>query len=109
MLFDLRIYTCFPGTLKKHLALYKEMGAGPQKRCLGEPFLYAVTETPNPNKYVHIWAYKDAGDREAKRAKLWSDPEWLAYAAKSAEAGWLIEQTNTLLHATDLAKLPEIV
>ena len=68
MLLDVRTYTCRPGTIKKHLELYAKMGAEPQSRNLGKPLLYMTTETGNPNQYVHIWAYENAGDREAKRA-----------------------------------------
>jgi len=37
MLLDVRTYTCRPGTIKKHLALYEKMGKGPQTRHLGQP------------------------------------------------------------------------
>ena len=55
---DDRTYTCRPGTIKKHLALYEKLGKGPQTRHLGEPFAYLVTETGNVNQYIHIWAYE---------------------------------------------------
>ncbi|HTO51718.1 MAG TPA: NIPSNAP family protein, partial [Burkholderiales bacterium] len=55
MLLDVRTYTCKPGMIKKHLALYEKMGKGPQTRHLGQPFAYLVTETGNPNQYLHIW------------------------------------------------------
>ncbi len=60
MLLDVRTYTCRPGTIKKHLAVYAELGAGPQSKNLGKPLLYMTTETGNPNQYVHIWAYENA-------------------------------------------------
>ena len=60
MLLDVRTYTCRPGTIKKHLALYEKLGKGPQTRHLGEPFAYLLTETGNVNQYIHIWAYEDA-------------------------------------------------
>jgi hypothetical protein len=105
MLLDVRTYTCKPGTLAKHLELYAEKGLPPQKRCLGDPLVYMVTETGNPNVYVHIWAYDDAGDREAKRATLWADEEWLAYTRASAELGALVNQENILM--TPVGFLPE--
>ena len=98
MLFDVRTYKCHPGTINKHLELYENMGKPPQFRCLGEPVLYMKTETGDPNEYVHIWVYENAGDREAKRAKLWSDPEWLAYTKASAELGALASQSNKLMN-----------
>ena len=97
MLFDLRTYTCKPGSLKAHLALYEEFGLGPQSRNLGDPFAYMVTETGNPNTYVHIWVYENAADREVRRAALWADPDWLSYIKKSAELGALERQENMLM------------
>ncbi len=97
MLFDVRTYTCRPGTIKKHLALYQESGMAAQKRHLGEPVFYGMGETGNPNQYLHIWVYESAGDRQAKREAMQADPEWQAYIAKSAEAGWLVAQENKLL------------
>ena len=49
---------------------------------------------------MSIWVYENAGDREAKRAKLWSDPDWLAYVQKSAELGALERQKNKLMVPT---------
>ena len=75
----------------------KELGKEPQFRCLGTPLCYLKTETGDPNEYVHIWVYENAGDREAKRAALWADPGWLAYVKKSAELGALASQSNKLM------------
>ena len=97
MLFDVRTYRCKPGTINAHLELYEKMGKPSQFRCLGEPALYMKTETGDPNEYVHIWVYENAGDREAKRAALWQDEEWLAYTRASAELGALESQTNKLM------------
>jgi len=97
MLFDVRTYTCRPGTIARHLALYEEKGLAPQKRHLGEPLFYGTCETGDPNQYVHIWVYENAGDREAKRAAMWADPDWLEYVAASGEAGWLAGQENKLM------------
>ena len=97
MLLDVRTYKCKPGTINAHLKLYEEFGKLPQFRCLGEPVLYMKTETGDPNEYVHIWVYENAGDREAKRAALWKDEEWLAYTRESAKLGALESQTNKLM------------
>ncbi len=97
MLYDVRTYTCRAGTIKKHLALYAEYGYAVQSRHLGTPLAYMQTETGNVNSYVHIWVYENAADREAKRAALQKDPEWAGYLSKSAEAGYLISQNNSLM------------
>ena len=104
MLLDVRTYTCKPGTIKPHLALYEQMGKEPQSKHLGQPLAYLVTETGNPNQYVHIWVYENAGDREAKRAAMWADPDWVAYTKASAELGALEAQENKLMVPVDFYK-----
>jgi len=105
MLLDLRTYTCRPGTIKKHLALYEKLGKGPQTRHLGPPFAYLVTETGDVNQYVHIWAYQDAADREKRRAAMQADPEWVAYTEESAKLGALVSQNNRLMKPVEFFPL----
>jgi len=105
MLLDVRTYTCRPGTIKKHLEIYEKYGKEPQTRHLGQPLAYMVTETGNPNSYMHIWVYENAGDREAKRAAMWADPDWLEYTRRSAELGGLVEQQNCLMKPVDFFKI----
>ena len=100
MLLDVRTYTLKPGALKAHFELYEKYGKAPQTRHLGQPLAYLKTDTGDPNEYVHIWVYENAGDREAKRAVLWADEEWLAYTRMSAELGALESQTNKLMNRT---------
>lgn len=97
MLYDVRTYTCKPGTLKKQLALYEEYGFEAQKRHLGEPVVYLVAETGNPNSYTHIWAYQDAADRAARRAALHKDPGWQVFLQKSNETDYLEKQENVFM------------
>ena len=101
MLLDVRTYCVKPGTLKAHMDLYAQFGKGPQTKHLGTPLAYLKTETGDPNEYVHIWVYENAGDREAKRAAMWADPDWLAYTKRSAELGALVKQDNRLMTPVD--------
>jgi hypothetical protein len=97
MLLDVRTYTCRPGTIKTHIALYERLGKTPQTRHLGQPLAYLVTETGDVNQYLHIWVYDNAGDREKRRAAMWADPEWVAYTQESAKLGALVKQENRLM------------
>ena len=97
MIYDHRTYTCRPGTIRKHMKLYEEHGWEVQRRNLGEPLLYGAVETGDVNSYVHVWVYEDAADRAEKRRSLAADPEWQAYLAKSAEAGYLVSQVNKII------------
>jgi hypothetical protein len=97
MLIDHRTYTVKPGTMAKQVAIYQEFGLTAQKRHLGEPLAWLITESGEVNTYVHIWVYKDAADRAAKRAAMGADPEWQLFLQKSTEAGYLIAQKNSLM------------
>ena len=99
MIFDQRTYTCKPGTLPLHFALYEKHGKAPQEKHLGKPVLYGITETGRINTYVHIWAYEDAADRAKRRAAMQADPDWQAFLKMSAEAGYLLAQENQILTA----------
>ena len=97
MLYDMRTYTCRPGTIQKHFKLYGEHGYDTQRKHLGQPIVYGAVESGDVNSYVHIWVYEDAADRAKRRKALNSDPDWKAYLAKSAEAGYLVSQVNQLM------------
>lgn len=97
MIYDVRTYRCRPGTIRKHMALYGEHGYDVQRRHLGDPVVYGAVETGDVNSYIHVWQFDDAADRAAKRASMAADPEWQAYLAKSAEAAYLVSQTNTII------------
>ena len=97
MLIDHRTYTVKPGTLAKQLDLYERFGLKAQKRHLGEPLAYLITESGEVNTYIHIWVYKDAGDRAVRRSAMQADPEWQMFLQKTAEAGYRIGQRNNLM------------
>jgi hypothetical protein len=97
MLVDHRTYTVKPGTMAKQAALYQEFGLKPQTKHLGAPLAWLITESGEVNTYVHIWVYKDAADRAAKRAAMGADPDWQLYIQKTGEAGYLVAQKNSLM------------
>jgi hypothetical protein len=97
VIYDHRTYTCRPGTIRKHMALYGAHGWETQRRHLGQPVVYGAVETGDVNSYVHVWVYADAADRARRRAALSADPAWGAYLARSAEAGYLVRQVNQIL------------
>lgn len=97
MLYDHRYYRVRSGTLKKQLALYEQFGWEVQRKYLGDPLAFLVTETGDVNSYIHIWQYGDAEDRTCRRAALAKDALWQAYLEKAAEAGYIISQKTSLL------------
>ena len=105
MLADVRTYTVRPGTMPKQVALYREFGYTAQTRHLGKPLAWLIAESGEVNTYVHIWVYKDAADRAAKRAAMAADPDWQVYIQKNGEAGYLIAQKNSLMNDAPFAPL----
>ncbi|WP_282374893.1 NIPSNAP family protein [Pseudomonas sp. PS01302] len=79
MLIDLRIYTFKPGALAQCIPIIEREGLPVQIRHCGTLLGYFTTETGTLNQVVQLWAYKDAADRDARRAALWADPEWTHY------------------------------
>jgi hypothetical protein len=97
VIIDLRMYTMVPGRLGAFLKRYGEEGLPVQIRHQGDPFGYFVTEIGTNNQVVHLWRYQDMADRERRRAALESDPEWIAYRARSAAEGTVQHQANQIL------------
>ncbi len=82
MLVEERTYFTHPGKWREYLALYEAEGLEIQRRILGRMVGYYYTEIGELNQIVHLWAYEDMNEREAKRAALMADAGWLAYVAK---------------------------
>jgi NIPSNAP len=97
VLIDHRSYRIKPGMVPGHLAIYEKHGFAAQTRHLGQPVAYMFAESGEINTLVHIWAYDDAADRAAKRARMAADPEWQEYLRLNNEAGYLLQQRTSLM------------
>lgn len=106
MIVDHRTYTVRAGTLRRQLALYDQHGLAVQSRHLGPPIAFLVPETGELNTYVHMWAFKDFADREARRASLDKDEAWQAYFAKAFEAGYIVKQETKLMTLVEFTNGP---
>jgi hypothetical protein len=82
MLVEQRTYTTLPGKCPAYLALYEAEGLPIQLPILGRLVGYYKTEFGALNQIVHMWAYTDLGEREARRARLAADPDWQHYVGK---------------------------
>jgi hypothetical protein len=97
LLVDHRTYRIKPTHMNTHLAIYEEFGLKAQWRHLGEPHAYMFAESGAMNSLVHQWVYKDAADREKRRAAMAADPEWQLYVKKLSESGLLVDQQTSLM------------
>jgi NIPSNAP len=105
VLVDVRTYRVRPGKLPQELDLYAKHGLGPQTRHLGPPVAYLQAESGDLNTLVHLWAFENADDREQRRAAMMADPEWLTYLKLADEAGYLVEQRNSLMVPASFAPI----
>jgi len=105
VLVDHRTYRIKPGSVAKHLDIYEKYGFAAQTRHLGQPVAYMFAESGDLNTVVHLWAYEDAADRAARRAKMIADPEWQEYLRHLNESGLLLEQRTSLMIPTKFAPL----
>jgi len=102
---DLRTYRVMPGKMAQELDLYAERGLAAQVRHLGAPLAYLHGESGDINSLVHLWVFEDAADRVCRRAAMMSDPEWQTYLKLADEAGFLIEQRNSLMVPASFAPI----
>jgi hypothetical protein len=49
--------------------------------------------------------FEDAADRARRRAAMMSDPEWQAYLKLADEAGFLLDQRNSLMVPASFAPI----
>ncbi|WP_353233706.1 NIPSNAP family protein [Diaphorobacter ruginosibacter] len=82
MILEERCYTLSPQNVRPFLSFYENEGLPMLLKHLGDLKGFFTTETGELNQVVHLWGFADLADREQRRAQLWSDPMWLAYADK---------------------------
>lgn len=97
MLIDERTYTIRPGCLDRYLARHREAALPLMRQYLGEPLAYFATKEGELNQFVHLWLYESAADREARRARMYADPRWIAYREETGDTGWVLHQSNRLM------------
>jgi hypothetical protein len=105
MLVDLRRYTIVPGKLKAYLAVYESHGLPVQRRHVGDPLGYFISEVGTLNQVVHLWGYQNFEDRQLRRAAMEADPQWTIYKKMTAEGGYIQQQENQLLLSAPWSKI----
>ncbi len=91
-LFEIRTYTLAPGALP---GMMERWAAKIDERVKLSPLVGAwYSELGGLNKWVHIWAYKDAAERQRIRAEAVAKGIWPPGGAAS---GLVIKQENKLV------------
>ena len=105
MIVDVRNYHIKPGKMPHELDLYAKRGLAAQTRHLGPPLAYLHGESGDINALVHLWVFEDVADRARKRAAMMADPEWQTYLKLADEAGFLVDQRNSLMVPASFAPI----
>lgn len=103
MLVEIRRYRLVPGEIHQYIKLYKDEGYTIQSRHLGQPIGYYTPISGNQNEVVHLWHYDSQSDREARRAALFSDQEWLNFIAKTKPM--ILDMQSDFLNPVQLSEV----
>lgn len=99
MIVEQRRYTIKSGSAPQWWAIYEQYGLKVQRTILGNLIGHYVTDMGDLNIIVHMWAYENYADREARREKMGANADWKTYLAKSKEAGLITKQETEILRA----------
>lgn len=94
---DKRTYFLAPGAFPEWSQIYANEAMETQIRHLGRCIGYYVSDIGAQHQIVHLWAYKDIGDRAERRAQMAEDPNWKAYVARIGSMGLFTHQENEIL------------
>ena len=95
-LYELRTYTVAPGSVPAMLAAYGRHAAVFARHL--DLVAYWTADGGELGRVVHLWAYADEADRDARQAALAADPEFTA--------GFLTEAGPLLLGAESTMLVP---
>ncbi|QRF63211.1 NIPSNAP family protein [Variovorax paradoxus] len=97
MIIDERTYTLHSGKAPEYLKIVETQLLPLQRVMLGGFMGYFHTEVGTLNQVVHLWAYDDMADRERRRARLASHPDWSSQTALVRPL--IVTQRNRILVA----------
>lgn len=107
MIIDHRTYCVKPGKLNDYLKLYERDALPLQLKYLGHCVGWYVSNDIGPlSQVVHMWAYENLGDREARRARLAADPAWPKFLEQATSL--LDSMENKILRPAPYFTLPEL-
>ena len=102
MIYELRIYTCRPGTVSHVLSMWENEG-----RAMLELYFQMVgqwtSETGVANQIYTLWTFRDMNHRQQARAELLRHPGFAEYLARCREC--YAKQEAILLSSTPISPL----
>jgi len=107
MIVDHRTYNIKIGKLAEFLKLYESECLPLQLKHLGHCVGWYVSNEIGPlSQVVHMWAYKDLADRDARRAKMAAEPGFGKYLEKAGPL--LVTMENKILKPAPFFNIPEL-
>lgn len=104
MIFELRVYTCHPGTVATVLDMWQRQG-----QAMIEPYMKMVgqwtTESGTANQIYTLWAFADLNQRQQARRALLAHPGFAEYLAECRQ--YYQKQESVFLSPTALSPLIE--
>ena len=92
MIYELRIYSCFPGRLPALLKRFaNDTLAIWDKHGIKQAGFYTTLIGTSNQELTYFVAWDSLADREKKWTAFQSDPDWMAGRAKSEEDGQIID------------------
>ena len=82
MLVEKRTYTLHPGQMQAFLAIYEAEGLPLHTKYL-DMLGYFTSDIGTLNQVITMWRYESMQQREDLRARLYADPDWIAFGPKT--------------------------
>lgn len=102
-LVNLRYYTIAPRKMGEFLEVFDRLAMPVLIETLGAPIGFYTSTVGPLNQVVHLWAYRDFADMEARWAARDSHPDFPAYLKASGHL--VVAQEDRLLRAASLPSL----
>lgn len=100
---NLRTYSITPRKMGEFLEVFDRMAMPVLLETLGEPIGFYVTAVGKLNQVVHLWAYRDFADMEARWKARDAHPDFQAYL--KATVHLIVAQEDQVLRAVPLPSL----
>lgn len=102
MIYELRIYTCKPGSVPAVLNMWQTEG-----QAMIEPYMKMVgqwvTESGTAHQIYTIWEFEDLNHRQRARQELLQHPGFAEYLARARE--YYVNQEAIFLSPTELSPI----
>jgi hypothetical protein len=79
-LYELRVYTLFPGGLVRYIPLLLDVLPAREKYSANVGIWTSITGSVD--QLVHMWVYADANERANLRPIINADPDWQTFVPK---------------------------